>query len=137
MLNRAPLQAPNRHERRADLHAFKREAQVLRTFLIPPDDERLNAMPLLKAAARDWLDQLGVRVRHCLICNSWIVDRHHVGALLLSVPDIPKPTTVGTAAMCRECWDADLPAKALERACETVLHEVIPGGRFEPLEPRR
>jgi hypothetical protein len=79
---------------------------------------------------------MSARVRHCLICNSWVVNAQHVGALLLTTPDIAKLVSVGTAAVCRECWASDLPVQALERACETVLHEVIPGGRFEPLDPR-
>ena len=76
-------------------------------------------------------------LRHCIVCSSWVVNKQHVGALLLTTPDIAKPTSAGTAAICRACWDADLPLQALERACESVLQEVIPGGRLEPLETRR
>ena len=127
----------NRHQRRGDLRAFRREAPALLTFLCEPDDVRLHTMPLLKAAARDWLDALATRVRQCIICNSWIVDRQHVGALLLTTPDIAKPTSAGTAAVCKACWDADLPMQALERAAEHVLQKVIPNGRFEPMETWR
>jgi hypothetical protein len=117
----------SRHERRR----FRREAShALRTFLVAPDDPALDGEPLLKVAANSWLGALSVRVRHCLICNSWVVNRRDVGAVLLTVPDITKPVSAGTAAVCKACWDADLPLDALERACETVLHEVIPGGRF-------
>jgi hypothetical protein len=77
-----------------------------------------------------------VRVRHCIVCNTWVVNRRHVGALLLTTPAVIKANSVGTAAVCRACWDDDLPVQALERACETVLHEVIPNGRFEPMDAR-
>jgi hypothetical protein len=86
--------------RRPDLRNFRRDASSasLLTFLLEPGDERLSEAPLLKAAARDWLDALSTRCRHCLICNSWIVSRDDVGALLLSTPATINPTCVGTAA---------------------------------------
>jgi hypothetical protein len=124
----------SRHERRR----FRREAsKSLLTFLGEPTDPALAGVPILHQAANHWLDALSVRVRHCLICNSWVVSRRDVGAVLLTVPDITKPVSAGTAAVCKACWDADLPLDALERACETVLHEVIPNGRFEPMDPPR
>jgi hypothetical protein len=127
-----------RHDRRASLARYRQEAShSLRTYLCAPTDPALDGEPLLKAAARDWIAALPVRVRHCLICNSWIVNQHDVGALLLTVPDITKPVSAGTAAVCKACWDAALPTDALERACATVLETVIPNGKFEPLDPRR
>jgi hypothetical protein len=128
-----------RHERRRDLARFRRVASrtSLLTFLLEPNDQRLNDAPLLKAAASNWLDNLAVRVRCCIICNSWLVDRQHVGALLLSVPATTKPTSAGTAAICCECWTSDLPANALDRACTSALQAAVPNGRFEAQETRR
>jgi hypothetical protein len=124
----------SRHERRR----FRREAsKSLLTFLCEPTDPGLNDVPILHQAANHWLDALSVRVRHCIVCNSWLVNRRDVGALLLTTPAVIKANSVGTAAICASCWDDDLPVQALERACETVLHAVIPGGRFEPLDTRR
>jgi hypothetical protein len=122
----------NRHERRSGLARFRRAAsRSLLTYLVEPTDCRLDGAPLLQRAANHWLDALAARARHCIVCGSRIVDRQHVGALLLSTPDIANPTSVGTVAICAGCWAADLPADKLERACATALHEVIPHGAFE------
>ncbi|MGZ5234157.1 MAG: hypothetical protein ACXWC3_29445 [Burkholderiales bacterium] len=118
----------SRYERRRFRHEASRSLQ---TFLCAPDDPALNKAPLLKAAANHWLNALTHRVRHCIVCNSWIVDRRDVAGLLLTVPCVAKPVSVGTAAICRACWDADLPVDALERACARVLRSVIPDGRFQ------
>jgi hypothetical protein len=109
----------------------------LLTYLVPPGDPALNAAPLLRAAADNWMAALATRVRHCIVCSAWIVDRTHVGALLMSTAATSNPTSAATAAVCRECWEADLPIDALEKACATVLHEVIPDGRFAPLDAPR
>jgi hypothetical protein len=125
-----------RHERRSDIARFRREAsRALLTYLCEPNDPALAG--ILKSSASSWCDALEQRVRHCLVCTCWVVNKEHVGALLLTTPDIAKPTSVGTAAICRVCWDADLPMEALERACESVLQAVRPGGRLEPLGTRR
>ena len=125
----------SRHERRR----FRRETSrhALLTYLVEPTDPALDQVPLLKASARHWLDALSVRVRHCAVCSSWLVNRHEVGALLLTVPEVAKPVSAGTAGICRACWSADLGVDALERACATVLQEVIPGGRFQPMDTRQ
>jgi hypothetical protein len=128
-----------RHERRVDLARFRRDAsrRDLLTFLVEPDDRLLASAPLLQRAAQHWLDALSTRCRHCITCNVWIVDRRDVGALLLTTPAVAKPVSAGTAAVCKACWDADLPREALEKACATVLETVVPNGRFEPMETRR
>lgn len=128
-----------RHERRSDIARFRRDAsrRSLNTYLCEPNDPALDDVPLLKAAASNWLDALSTRVRHCIICNVWIVERRDVGALLLSTPANIRPTSTGTAAVCKACWSSDLPVDALERACASVLSAVVPNGKFEPLETRR
>jgi len=125
----------NRHQRRR----FRHEAThaTLTTFLCEPTDPALATVPLLQRASRHWLDMLAVRVRHCIVCNVWIVGEQDVGALLMSMPDIAKPVSVGSAAICRSCWSSDLPLDALERACATVLSTVVPNGSFEPMDMRR
>jgi hypothetical protein len=128
-----------RHERRADLARYRHDAsrRDLLTFLVEPDDGLLATAPFLQRAARHWLDALSTRSRSCIVCSSWLWSEQSVGALLISTPATIRPTSAGTAAVCRECWNADLPAEALEHACETVLQSVIPGGRLEPLDTRR
>jgi hypothetical protein len=100
------------------LRSFRRQVSgALLTYLVEPDDAGLHDAPLLQRAARHWLAALSTRVRHCIVCSSWIANRQDVGALLMSTPVIVKPTSVGTAAICRECWEAELPTEALVRAC--------------------
>ncbi|MET4198751.1 hypothetical protein [Bradyrhizobium sp. LA6.12] len=127
----------NRHQRRADLAHFKREAPALLTYLVEPDDAGLDAAPLLQAAAANWLDNLSRRARTCIVCSEWLPNRQQVGALLLAVPATLRPTSASVCPICRACWEADLPVEALERAAGAVLRKVIPRGEFEPLEPRR
>lgn len=123
---------------RADRRRFRSEASkaTLLTFLCEPTDPALMREPLLHQAAMHWLDALSVRVRHCIVCNSWLVDRRDVGAVLMGTPAVIRANAVGTAAICASCWDADLPPEAIERAATTALQMAVPGGHFEPLERR-
>jgi hypothetical protein len=124
----------SRHERRR----FRLEAsKSLLTFWCEPTDPALMREPLLHQAANHWLDALSVRVRHCICCSCWLVDRQHVGALLLGTPAVIKANAVGTCGICRECWDADLGIEALERAATAALREALPNGRLAPLETQR
>jgi hypothetical protein len=128
----------NRHERRSDIARFRRDAsRALLTYLVEPGDGALNDVPLLKATARNWLDHLSQRIRNCIVCSSWLVDRQHVSLLLLATPVTAKPTSASCCAICRGCADAGLPMEALERAAERVLQEALPGGRLEPLDMSR
>jgi hypothetical protein len=120
-----------RHERRADLARYRRETSgVLVTYLVPPNDRALDTIPLLRRATDAWLEALAVKVRSCIVCSSWLVNRHHVGAVLLSTPTV-MPRAASVCGVCRECWEADLPADALERAALTALKVAIPGAHFE------
>jgi hypothetical protein len=123
-----------RHERRADLARYRREAShALVTYLVEPDDPALNG--LLQRAARSWIDGLSTRSRSCIACSEWLWSRQGVGLLLLSTPSVAKPTSASVCAVCREC--ADLPLEALERAATTALQAAVPGGRFEPHQDTR
>ncbi|MBA4033545.1 MAG: hypothetical protein C0480_02920 [Bradyrhizobium sp.] len=42
------------------------------TFLIEPSDHRLRTAPLLAQTADRWLDALTSRVRHCIVCSTWL-----------------------------------------------------------------
>ncbi|MGY8633831.1 hypothetical protein RAD15_15245 [Bradyrhizobium sp. 14AA] len=127
-----------RHERRADLARFRRDAsrRDLLTFLVEPDDARLSKAPLLQRTASNWLDALSTRVRHCIVCSSWLVDRQHVGALLLATSATVRPTSASACGVCRECWSADLGLEVLERAATTALQAAVPKGVFAPLSTR-
>jgi hypothetical protein len=120
----------NRHDRRSSVARYRHEASSgLTTYLVEPDDPSLHRAPLLRAAANDWLAGLTARVRSCIICSAWIVDREHVGALLLSTP-VVTTASMSVCGVCRECWDADLGDAALERACAVALRAAVPGGQF-------
>ena len=97
-----------RHERRADIARFRHEADhALLTFLVEPDDVRLSRTPLLQSTVSNWIDLLDQRVRHCIICSKWIVDRQSVGLLLLATPATVRPTSASACAVCCKCADAD------------------------------
>ena len=87
--------------------------------------------PLLRRATSHWLDGLSTRVRACIVCSAWIANRQDVGSVLLSTPAVPKPTSASVCGVCAECWQADLPVEALERAAITALAAAVPNGRFE------
>ncbi|WP_027582652.1 hypothetical protein [Bradyrhizobium sp. Ai1a-2] len=125
----------NRARRRRDVARFRHDAAggALLTYLVPPGDVRLNAAPLLRTAADNWLDALTTRVRTCIICASWLATRQGVGALLLSTPAVPNPSSAAVAAICSGCWRADLPLAAIDHAVEQTLRSVIPNGKLEPL----
>lgn len=125
-----------RHERRADLARYRREASnALLTYLVEPDDAALTEVPILHNAARSWIDALSVRARACIICSEWLWSRQGVGLLLLSTPSVVRPTSASVCGICTAC--AELPLPALEQATTTALHAAVPGGRFEPMETRR
>jgi len=126
----------NRAQRRADLHDFRRGRELL-TFLVEPDDQRLRTAPLLAQTADRWLDLLTKRVRFCIVCSSWLPGRQNVGAVLLATQADIRPTSASCCGVCRECWDAELPMEALERASEQALREAFPGGRLAPMGARR
>jgi hypothetical protein len=125
--DRRAIQA--RHE--ASLARYRREASnVLRTYLASPDDARLDTVPILRRATRHWLDNLPTRIRSCIVCSSWIPDRHDVGAVLLSTADVAIPKAASICGICCECWRADLPREALEKASLLELRVALPGGHF-------
>jgi hypothetical protein len=113
------------------MRLYRREASAgLITHLVEPNDPALHRSPLLCAAASDWLDGLTTRMRSCIVCSAWIVDRTYVGALLLSMPDVSKPVSASACGVCSGCWAADLAQDVLERAATVALRRALPGGRF-------
>ena len=135
MQNCSPLDAVgwsiivNRHARRSERARYRQEAgNVLTTYLVDPD-QPLD-LPILRNAARSWLDALPRRMRSCIVCSGLMWERQRVGWLLLSVPVGPKPPAASVCGIC--CESADLPLSALERAATVELQAAVPGGRFDP-----
>jgi hypothetical protein len=123
-----------RHDRGASLARYRQEAgNALTTYLVDPD-QPLD-LPILRNAARSWLDALPRRMRSCIVCSSLLWERQRVGLLLLSVPAVPKPPAASVCGICVEC--AEIPLPALERAATTALQTAVPGGRLAPMDPRR
>jgi hypothetical protein len=124
----------SRHERRASLARYRQEAgNELNTYLVDPD-QPLD-VPILRNAARSWLDALPRRMRSCIVCSGLMWERQRVGWLLLSVPAaVPRPPAASVCGVCCEC--ADLPLPTLERACAVALQTAVPEGRFEPMDTR-
>jgi hypothetical protein len=116
-----------RHDRRVGLARYRQEAGgALNTYLV--DIDQPLDVPILRNAARSWLDALPRRMRSCIVCSGLMWERQRVGWLLLSVPAGPKPPAASVSAICRGC--SGLPKSALERACTTALQAAVPGGRF-------
>jgi hypothetical protein len=117
----------SRHERRASLARYRQETGgELDTYLVAVD-QPLD-VPVLRNAARSWLNALPRRMRSCIVCSGLIWERKRVGWLLLSVPAVPKPPAATVCGICCEC--ADLPLAALEAAATTALREAVPNGKF-------
>jgi hypothetical protein len=120
-----------RHERRASLARYRDEADhELLTYLV--DVDQPLDVPILRNAARSWLDALPHRMRSCIVCSGLLWERQRVGLLLMSTPVVAKPMSASVCGVCVEC--ADLPLAALERAATTALQAAVPGGRLEPLD---
>jgi hypothetical protein len=120
----------NRAQRHSNVEQFACDAgHELVTYLLEPDDPRLRDMPLLRRAASWWLAGLSQRMRCCFHCGSSLLDRRHVGLLLLSTPTVASPGSAGVIGLCRKC--ADLPEETLEHSAARALRVVAPGARFE------
>jgi hypothetical protein len=119
----------NRHQRRADLRSFKREAHKahLVTFLIAADVS-LDRHPLLRNALLFWRGNIRQRRPFCPACRANYADDAHPAAFLFATTAIA-PTSASVSAFCDDCW-RDLPPEAIEREAARVLRHLIPGGRF-------
>jgi hypothetical protein len=129
---------PNRAARHADVARFRQDAGYeFVTYLIEVGDPRLDDVPLLRNAARWWLDSLSTRGRHCFACGGWLGNQQHVGALLLATAATNKPTSASTCGVCRACWSEKTPAE-IEAAALGVLRRnlALQGGVCEVCEYR-
>ena len=122
-----------RHERRAELRSFKREAHKasLLTYMVAADAD-LDGHPLLSRALSYWRGNIQHRRPFCPACKASFADDAFPGAFLLSVPPLA-PTTASVTAFCTECWH-DLSISDIEREATRVLRMVVPGGKFEPMD---
>lgn len=126
----------NRHQRRADLRSFKREAHRahLVTYMIAADDDvSLARHPLLRSALSFWRGNIRQRRPFCPACKANYADDALPGAFLFSTIAVA-PTNASVTAFCDQCW-RDQPISDIEREATRVLRAIVPDGRF--LDTRR
>lgn len=123
----------NRHQRRADLADFKREAHKrhLVTFLIEASDGlSLDRYPLLSRALAFWRGNIMQRRPFCPACKSNYADGALPGAILFATTAVA-PANASVTAFCVQCSrDLDV----VEREAARVLRSIIADGRW--LDPR-
>lgn len=120
----------NRHQRRADLRSFKREAHRahLVTFLVAAADEAaLDHHPLLRRALEFWRGNIQRRKPICPGCRASFANDATAAAFLFATTAVA-PTNASVTAFCDECWH--LPPADIEREAVRVLRQLLPGGRF-------
>ena len=117
----------SRHERRAEVHRFRREVSAgLVSYLTDADDPRLADQPLLANAISFWRRNVPTRAPHCFACRSLFDDAAQAGAFLLVTPT-NAPTSCSVSGLCRACW-RDLPMIEIERAANRAVRPVTPTG---------
>jgi hypothetical protein len=119
----------NRHQRRADLADFKRDAHNahLVTYMIEADDEAsLDRHALLRRALEFWRGNIKQRRPYCPACKSNYADGAHPGGFLFSTTAVA-PTNASVTAFCNRCArDLDV----VEREATRVFRQLMPGGKF-------
>jgi hypothetical protein len=132
--------AMGRHERRASIAVFRREARNadLITFLVDAE-VRLDRYPVLSRALQFWRDNTEWRKPYCPNCKaSFAGGAAFAGAFLLTTPTTGA-ASISVTAFCHSCWlgsetQAPLTIAEIEAQCTRVLRAVVPGGKFEAME---
>ena len=119
-----------RHERRASIAAFRRDAmrRDVETFLIDGTDSALLRPPFSQATMY-WRANIAVRKPKCAAAcgTSFAADGVAVGGWLSAQP--VGATAVSVSAFCNRCWSS-LDDRELERAAMKVLLRIKPHARF-------
>lgn len=121
----------NRHQRRASLADFRREASraYLLTHLLDANTSFADH-PTLKDALAFWKANRVSRRPRCIACKVDLADpTAPVGAFLFATSP-GAAGAVSVSAICPDCWRA-LPMSEIEVAALRVLRRLLPGGRFE------
>ena len=121
----------NRHQRRADLAHFKRDAHRghLTTFLIASDDDAaFDRMPTLSRAVTFWRSGIEQRRPFCPACKGNFADDAKAAAFLFAVPALA-PTSASVTAFCTSCHET-LSASEVDAISTRVLRALSPRGRF-------
>ena len=118
-----------RHERRASIHEYRREARGahLITHLIAASD--VPDSGLLHNALMFWRSQIQRRRPYCPICKSNYADPDVFPEMYL-FSALPGGTSASVTAFCSECTDI----AEIERHAVRILRQIIPAGEF--IDPR-
>ena len=124
----------SRRQRRQEVARYRTDAgRGLWTYVVAGSDPRLATQPLLARCVERWLEALSVSsARPCLICGGELWSRRLVGALILTVPIVARPTSASCTGLCHTC--AALPLPVLEREVTALLSSVVVGGRLGPIK---
>jgi hypothetical protein len=124
----------SRRQRRQEFARYRADAgRGLWTYVVAGSDPRLAAEPLLARCAGRWLEALSVSTaRPCVVCDAELWSRRLVGALILTVPIVARPTSASCTGLCHTC--AALPLATLEREVTALLSSIIVGGKLDPIE---
>jgi hypothetical protein len=120
----------NRHQRRASVADFKRDAAggYLDVHLVPADAP--ISEPLLRDAVQFWRANVAVRKPTCIGCGARFAAVEQAGAYLFARPS-RAPTSCSTSALCAACWSR-LSDDEVEAAALRVVRKVMPGAAFDP-----
>jgi hypothetical protein len=121
----------NRHQRRADLAEFKRDAHRahLVTYMIEAsDDVAFDRIPMLSRAIVFWRAGIAQRKPSCPACRGNFADDATAAAFLFAVPAL-SPTSASVTAFCAICWET-LSASEVDAINARVLRQLAPNGKF-------
>ena len=93
-----------RHERRAEIARFRRDAGgELTTYLLGTDDRAIHREPYLLEARDFWHAQMSLRKPRCVACEAAFADGAKPGAYLFSRAQ-QMPSVASVSVFCTECW---------------------------------
>jgi hypothetical protein len=117
-----------RHERRAHIGRFRRDAARMIVTHLVEAHAPLGDHPLLERARDWWRSTIQRRRPFCISCGANFADNAVAGAFLFGVPsDASKLASV--AVFCAQCF-SELPPETIDAEAARVLQQVIPGGKF-------
>ena len=125
-----------RHQRRASIAQFRRDAQRVEilTHLVDAADAVIVKEQWLLSAVMRWRGDVAVRKPRCVSCKASFADCATVGGFLVCTPE--GMSAISISAFCRVCWTG-LSDTDLERAAMRVLKIIKPNARFADAPPEQ
>lgn len=118
-----------RHQRRASIAQFRRDAQRVEilTYLVDAADAVIVKEQWLLNVVLRWRGDIASRRPRCVACKASFADGATVGGYLICTP--AGVGAISISAFCRTCWDG-LSDTELEQAAMRVLKIIKPGAKF-------